>query len=117
MPRARVISRCTADMESIDEALPTSMEGVLQTIVTLSVSLIAVVFIAGWQALVLGSIIAVTGSFCANIYLRAQLCVKRENSNAKSPGMVVLLHFLTCYLLVSRCGSAIAFPHDFGRDW
>lgn len=115
VPRARIISRCTTDMESIDEALPTSMENLMQTVVMLSVSLVAVVWIAGWQALVLGSVVAVVGSFCANIYLKAQLCVKRENSNAKSPGMV---NFRFGLLFMSgRYSNLVQYYHTFMPPW
>ena len=37
-----------------------------------------------------GSIITILGGLCAQMYMKAQLCVKREMSNAKAP---VLGHF------------------------
>lgn len=37
-----------------------------------------------------GSIITVLGGLCGHVYMRAQLCAKREMSNAKAP---VLGHF------------------------
>lgn len=86
VPIARVVSRCTADIEAMDEALPLYMDLLLKIFISLVVSLVAVVFVAGWRALLLGAFIAIAGAGWGSIYLRAQLCVKRENSNAKSPG-------------------------------
>lgn len=37
-----------------------------------------------------GMAVALLGAWCGQIYLKAQLCVKREMSNARSP---VLSHF------------------------
>lgn len=37
-----------------------------------------------------GSLVSAAGGFCGQIYMKAQLCVKREMSNAKAP---VLGHF------------------------
>lgn len=37
-----------------------------------------------------GLVVALLGAWCGQIYLKAQLCVKREMSNARSP---VLSHF------------------------
>lgn len=64
------------------------MESLLQILISLVVALVAVVYVAGWRAVILGLLIVFAGAGWGSIYLRAQLCVKRENSNAKSPGAV-----------------------------
>ena len=45
------------------------------------------VVMAGWAALVPGLILIVLGSYLGNIYLKAQLSIKREMSTAKAPVM------------------------------
>lgn len=90
VPLARIVSRCTTDIEAIDDSLPTWMEAFIQISIMLLVSLAAVVYIAGWRAIFVGAIVAIAAATWGAIYLRAQLCVKRENSNAKSPGNPLL---------------------------
>ena len=45
-------------------------------------------------------IVAITGSICANIFMKAQLSVKREMSKAKAP---VLGHFGAAISGISEC--------------
>lgn len=97
VPLARIVSRCTTDIEAIDDSLPMWMVTFIQISIMLLVSLAAVVFIAGWQAIVVGVITAVAATTWGAIYLRAQLCVKRENSNAKSPGNFLSLSLITIF--------------------
>lgn len=47
--------------------------------------LFVTVIMTGWPALVSGVLTTVMGGWLGLVYLRAQLCVKREWSNAKSP--------------------------------
>lgn len=74
-------------MEIIDDTLGNELSNLIELTATLTVSLTAVIYIAGWVAALLGIAIALVGYICGSIYLKAQLCVKRENSNAKSPGI------------------------------
>lgn len=73
-------------MEIIDDTLGNQLSNLAELIAMLSVSLAAVIYVAGWRAAVLGVVVAIIGFGFGTIYLKAQLCIKRENSNARSPG-------------------------------
>lgn len=89
VPLSRIISRCTTDIAAIDDTLPNWMESLLQKLIMLMIALAVVVYVSGWRAVLMGSAIAFVGVGFSRVYLKAQLCVKRENSNAKSPGIVL----------------------------
>jgi hypothetical protein len=55
--------------------------------------------------LIPGVVIAVLGGWCGQIYMRAQLSVKREMSNARSP---VLGHFGAAVAGLSKCNISEA---------
>ncbi|KDR83044.1 hypothetical protein GALMADRAFT_134555 [Galerina marginata CBS 339.88] len=88
-PTARIIARCTQDIRSIDGPIPQILLWLLDTISGMLTKLGAVVlftpifFFPGFGA-------AVIGFYLGNMYLKAQLSVKRESSNARSP---MLAHF------------------------
>jgi hypothetical protein len=54
-----------------------------------------------------GTIVATLGGWCGQIYIKAQLSVKREMSNARSP---VLGHFGAA---ISGLGKAVIYFHEF----
>ncbi|KAL7281057.1 hypothetical protein ACG7TL_004359 [Trametes sanguinea] len=88
-PTSRIIARCTADIQAIDTIIPRSILGVLETTVFVFVriaaaSLIVPIFV------VPSAIVGWAGAWLGRIYLKAQLCVKREMSNTRAP---VLGHF------------------------
>ena len=62
------------------------LAALVELAVTLLVSLAAVISVAGWTAALLGAVVFLGGAGYGMVYLKAQLCIKRENSNAKSPG-------------------------------
>lgn len=97
MPLARIISRCTTDIQSIDDNMSNMLEALIEITVMLLVSLVAVISIAGWTAALLGAIVFFAGAGCGVVYLKAQLCIKRENSNAKSPGSSGLFAVFNTY--------------------
>ncbi|KAF9013114.1 hypothetical protein BDQ17DRAFT_1321012 [Cyathus striatus] len=88
-PVSRIIARCTQDIRAVDDPLAAAWSGVVELIVTCLVRLGSVVIITP-AFLVPGLAVVVIGSWAASIYLRAQLSVKREMSNAKAP---LLAHF------------------------
>lgn len=95
----------------MDETLPLYMDLLLKIFISLIVSLAAVVFVAGWRTLVLGAFITLAGAGWGSIYLRAQLCVKRENSNAKSPGAYLLFFIFYATTLMLECGAVLSHFH------
>ncbi|KAI0803028.1 hypothetical protein BC629DRAFT_1491319 [Irpex lacteus] len=109
-PVSRIISRCTADISTSNVSPPdrriqsdriTAVDNQLTFYVTrlveLSISMIikfiAVVVISP-AFLVPGLLLAALGVFYGRVYLRPQLAVKREQSNARSP---LLSHFSAAF--------------------
>ncbi|KAF9009619.1 multidrug resistance-associated ABC transporter [Cyathus striatus] len=88
-PVARIITRCTQDMGSVDEPLGEAWSAVVELVVSAMVKLGGVVIFTP-IFLLPGLAIAVVGYWTARIYLKAQLSVKREMSNAKAP---IIAHF------------------------
>lgn len=86
-PVGRIVTRCTQDIASIDGAL----EILACMLMRMSINLIALftsaVFVAGWYAFVPGMLLAVLGGFLGLVYLKCQLSIRREVSNAKAPVM------------------------------
>ncbi len=95
VPVGRIITRCTQDIDALDGTIAAFFSRFL--IFTLQVLglLAATVVMTGWPALVSGSIVFVMGGWLGLVYLNAQLSVKRELSNAKSP-------------VVSQVGTAVS---------
>ncbi|KAH9475153.1 ATP-binding cassette transporter abc4 [Psilocybe cubensis] len=88
-PTARIITRCTQDIRTIDSQLPQNGMWLVDCMVGLTTKLGAVVIFTPiflFPGLGVGAI----GFYLGNMYLRAQLSVKRETSNARSP---MLSHF------------------------
>ncbi|RXW21499.1 hypothetical protein EST38_g4368 [Candolleomyces aberdarensis] len=85
----RVITRLTQDIQSLDSTLVIYGDGVVSLVFVVSISLVSAVLFVPIFALP-GLLIAGLGIFIGSRYLKAQLSVKRELSNAKSP---MLSHF------------------------
>lgn len=76
-PGARIIVRCTQDIRSADEPVPTSTYEVLDAIITVLTKIGAIVLFV--PLFVIPSILAsFAGVLIGNVYLRSQLAVKRE---------------------------------------
>jgi ABC-type multidrug transport system fused ATPase/permease subunit len=99
-PVARVIARCTEDIQAVDDTVANEINRVIQITIMMLIRLGAVmiftpVFILPCVALIRsiasanvtfrGVLIAVLGGFVGQLYMKAQLSVKREMSNAKAP--------------------------------
>ncbi|KAG1889339.1 hypothetical protein F4604DRAFT_1711826 [Suillus subluteus] len=88
-PTSRVITRCTQDIRAIDGPFAQGIGWVVELSLTMIVKLGAVVAMTP-VFLVPGLFIGLLGGWVGRIYMKAQLSVKREMSNAKAP---VLGHF------------------------
>ncbi|THU88444.1 P-loop containing nucleoside triphosphate hydrolase protein [Dendrothele bispora CBS 962.96] len=88
-PTSRVIARCTQDIRAVDGPVPMWLQWVGEISMMMIVKFFAVVAITP-VFFFPGVLVAVLGGACGQIYIKAQLSVKREMSNAKSP---VLGHF------------------------
>ncbi|KIP05213.1 hypothetical protein PHLGIDRAFT_534841, partial [Phlebiopsis gigantea 11061_1 CR5-6] len=83
-PTSRVITRCTQDIQAVDGPIPSQMKQLLSITISLIIS-ISVVVLYTPVFLVPALLISFLGGLMGNIYIKAQLSMKREMSNAKAP--------------------------------
>ncbi|SJL07707.1 uncharacterized protein ARMOST_11057 [Armillaria ostoyae] len=88
-PTSRIITRCTGDIRAVDSMVPMFLFAVFELTLAMLIKFIAVVAFTP-VFLFPGILVGVLGAWCGQIYIKAQLSVKRELSNAKAP---VLGHF------------------------
>ncbi|KAJ7785936.1 hypothetical protein B0H16DRAFT_1681200 [Mycena metata] len=88
-PTSRVIARCTVDIRTIDGPIHQGLWNLLEMSMSIFVKFCAVILFTP-LFFVPGLLVGVLGGWCGQIYIAAQLSVKREMSNAKAP---VLGHF------------------------
>ena len=93
-PTGRIIARCTQDIRAIDGPIPESVMGLTELAITLLTKLVVIVVFT--PLFVFPSMfIAVFGFFLGNLYLRAQLSVKREMRYAIAVLPLYIVHI--CY--------------------
>ncbi|KAG8985598.1 hypothetical protein FRB90_004594, partial [Tulasnella sp. 427] len=83
-PQGRIIARFTQDMRSIDTSIPRRFNTVVEIQISLLFHFGAIIIYAPTFFLP-GIAVAAVGAWIGLLYMRAQLSVKREMSNAKSP--------------------------------
>ncbi|KIJ45691.1 hypothetical protein M422DRAFT_778885, partial [Sphaerobolus stellatus SS14] len=89
VPTARIITRCTQDILAVDGPIADSISNTIDLTIYLVILFLAVIFFV--PAFLLPAIVVlISGSICGQLYMKAQLSVKREMSNHRSP---VLAHF------------------------
>ncbi|TFY55109.1 hypothetical protein EVJ58_g8459 [Rhodofomes roseus] len=88
-PTSRIIARCTQDIQEVDGSVGRLFGGITETSIKMLMKLGVVVVISP-IFLPPGVFIAVAGGWIGGFYMKAQLAVKRETSNAKAP---VIGHF------------------------
>ncbi|KAG8702087.1 hypothetical protein FRC09_004964 [Ceratobasidium sp. 395] len=93
-PAGRITARFTQDIRAVDDSLPTELQEFTYMSVQLASRLVAVIIFSPIFTIP-GAFILVAGITIGQIYISAQLSVKREMSNARSP-------------LFSHFGAAIA---------
>ncbi|KAI1795060.1 hypothetical protein LXA43DRAFT_1080347 [Ganoderma leucocontextum] len=88
-PTSRIITRCTQDIQCIDGQLANNFGWFIELTIAMLARFLAVITFSPIFTIP-GLFVSILGSWCGQIYMKAQLCVKREMSNAKAP---VLGHF------------------------
>jgi ABC-type multidrug transport system fused ATPase/permease subunit len=88
-PTSRIIARCTQDIRAVDGSIPDQLANLIDLTFTMLVKLGAVILFTPVFILP-GAVLFVLGGWCGQIYIKAQLSVKREMSVARAP---VLGHF------------------------
>ncbi|KAJ7275444.1 hypothetical protein B0H12DRAFT_1199540 [Mycena haematopus] len=81
-PTSRVIARCTVDIRTIDGPISQGLWGLLEISMSMLVKFAAVILFTP-LFFIPGVLVGVLGGWCGQIYIAAQLSVKREMSNAK----------------------------------
>ncbi|KAG9103574.1 hypothetical protein FRC06_009826 [Ceratobasidium sp. 370] len=83
-PVGRIIARFTQDMRTIDGSLPNEFQSLTDMTIQLISRFIAVIVFSPIFTLP-GAFVLVVGIWIGQIYIAAQLSVKREMSNSRSP--------------------------------
>ncbi|KAE9384990.1 P-loop containing nucleoside triphosphate hydrolase protein [Gymnopus androsaceus JB14] len=90
-PTSRVITRCTQDMRDIDGPLPIQVNFLIEVSILMAGLFCSIIYYSP-DFLFPGILFSLAGALCGAVYLKAQLPIKRVQSNAKAP---VLAHFGT----------------------
>ncbi|KAF9030066.1 P-loop containing nucleoside triphosphate hydrolase protein [Rhodocollybia butyracea] len=90
-PTSRVITRATQDMRDVDVQLPNQLAALTRLTIIMMAQFISVMYFSPLFILP-GILVTLAGALCGSIYIKAQLPIKRVQSNAKAP---VLAHFGT----------------------
>ncbi|KZV63334.1 P-loop containing nucleoside triphosphate hydrolase protein [Peniophora sp. CONT] len=110
-PVSRVITRCTKDIKALDGQFAGEFRWLVSVSAQLITQLVAIALVT--PAVILPGIgIFLVGAFFGNIYMKAQLPVKREMSNKKAP---VLGHFgaaITGLTSIRAYGAQDAFRQE-----
>jgi ABC-type multidrug transport system fused ATPase/permease subunit len=106
-PTSRIITRCTQDIQarkvaffntrawlltllsSVDGPISEYLGWLFDMTISMIIKFITIVYIAPFFSIP-GVLISLLGAWCGQVYIKAQLSVKREMSNARAP---VLGHF------------------------
>ncbi|KAJ7093549.1 P-loop containing nucleoside triphosphate hydrolase protein [Mycena epipterygia] len=83
-PMSRIIARCTSDVAALDGMLPGMLKDVIHVSFLTLVELFSIVLVIP-QVLFVGTLVGFLGYVLGQIYISAQLGVKRHVSNAKAP--------------------------------
>ncbi|KAG6371568.1 ABC transporter type 1, transmembrane domain-containing protein [Boletus reticuloceps] len=111
-PVARVITRCTQDIGAVDGAFSVHLAILVELTIAMLVSLAAVVYLAPLFILP-GLIIAIIGGWCGQMYMKAELSVKRELSNAKAPMLAHLSAILAGLVSIRAFGAQSMFIKEY----
>ncbi|EIN07961.1 P-loop containing nucleoside triphosphate hydrolase protein [Punctularia strigosozonata HHB-11173 SS5] len=85
VPVARVIARCTQDLQTVDNALRQIYAVEQVMIVNAIFRIFSIMYVVGWSACVAGFSIFTVSLGIGRFYIQAQRSVKREHSVAKAP--------------------------------
>ncbi|KAF9564162.1 P-loop containing nucleoside triphosphate hydrolase protein [Agrocybe pediades] len=113
-PTARIIARCTQDIRSVDGPVTYSVIRSMDKFIGMLAKLAAIVFFTPVFVFP-GTAVGLLGAYFGNRYLRTQLSVKREMSNARSP---ILAHFseaLHGLVSIRAYGAEAAFARETYR--
>ncbi|KAI0322566.1 hypothetical protein OF83DRAFT_1161116 [Amylostereum chailletii] len=85
-PISRVLTRCTQDILALDGPFAEYFSNVVELTAEIVIKLGAVVFLTP-AFFIPGVVVAALGAWCGQMFIAAQLPIKREMSNTKAPVM------------------------------
>ncbi|KAH9077606.1 hypothetical protein EDB83DRAFT_2285647 [Lactarius deliciosus] len=88
-PTSRVIARVTQDIRALDDPISRTFNGLIEITINALIKFSTVVYLTP-VFVVPGVAMVVLGAWLGQVYMKAQIAIKREMSNAKAP---VLGHF------------------------
>ncbi|KAH8986970.1 hypothetical protein EDB86DRAFT_3211871 [Lactarius hatsudake] len=88
-PTSRVIARVTQDIRALDDPISRTFNGLIEVTINALIKFSTVVYLTP-VFVVPGVAMVVLGAWLGQVYMKAQIAIKREMSNAKAP---VLGHF------------------------
>ncbi|KAJ3556039.1 hypothetical protein NM688_g2249 [Phlebia brevispora] len=107
-PSARIISRCTQDIAAIDGTVVNSLYSLIELSFDVLIKLGAIVVMTPFfvfPGVLMGAIMSLIG----RLYMKAQLAVKRERSNARSPVIGLFGDAISGLISVRAYGAQAAF--------
>ncbi|KAH9059056.1 hypothetical protein EDB87DRAFT_1577854 [Lactarius vividus] len=113
-PTSRIITRVTQDIRTLDSPLADAFFWVMDISVAMLLKFVAVVYLTPGFS-VPGIAVAVLGGWLGRVYMKAQIAIKREMSNAKAP---VLGHFgasVAGLVSIRAYGAQLAFREESYR--
>ncbi|KAH9166017.1 hypothetical protein EDB89DRAFT_2076263 [Lactarius sanguifluus] len=113
-PTSRIITRVTQDIRALDSPLADAFFWAIEVSLSMLLKLIAVVYLTPGFSIP-GIAVAVLGVWLGRVYMKAQIAIKREMSNAKAP---VLGHFgasVAGLVSIRAYGAQLAFREESYR--
>ncbi|PPQ71821.1 hypothetical protein CVT26_007735 [Gymnopilus dilepis] len=113
-PTGRIVARCTQDINALDGTIPQSLNVLVNESITMFTKLGAVVlFSPGF--LLPGVGIAALGMYSGGSYVKSQLAVKRELSNARAPVIAQFNAAIQGLVSIRAYGAQNAFRDELMR--
>ncbi|KZS96558.1 P-loop containing nucleoside triphosphate hydrolase protein, partial [Sistotremastrum niveocremeum HHB9708] len=112
VPISRVLSRCSQDCQTIDGQLSNMMVGLMYMTAGLTCIFFAVITQAGPIALIPATIVVVAGLLIGQVYIAAQLPIKRNMSNSRSPVLSHVGAALNGLISIRAYGAQEAFRKE-----
>ncbi|KAI0752922.1 P-loop containing nucleoside triphosphate hydrolase protein [Daedaleopsis nitida] len=110
-PTSRVIARCTEDIGAIDGQIINFLFALLQLTAFLVLRLVMVMIVAPVFSVGV-AIVAIVSGLYTRMYMRAQLPVKREQSNTRAPLIGHLNSTISGLVSIRAYGVQDRFRHD-----
>ncbi|KAF8811726.1 hypothetical protein BYT27DRAFT_7160557 [Phlegmacium glaucopus] len=110
-PTGRIIARCTQDIRAVDGPIPNAIVTLNEIGITLLTKLVVIVIFTP-IFLFPGIAVAMLGASLGNLYLRAQLSVRREMSNARSPLLANFSAAIVGIVSIRAYGAQVPFKTE-----